>query len=335
MSTDRHAQGEALPLRFILNTFYSGPQAWFFLAEDNGHFAAEGLAVTFAEGTSLARAVASLSAGGFEAGYGDLNELVRMQAEGGAETPVAVMALHNRPPYTIAVDAAGPIRTPRDLAGKRLVSHPQDAAWLLFPEFCAATGLDPASVEITISDAPHTQMVPDLLTGRWDGVFGFVNTLNAQGLEAGVDVHARLRHLSWIDHAPAFAGGALMVSRAFRDAHPQAVAGLCRAVSKGLADCVTDLDAAIEAVARRNPALDRAANRARLAGTLALEMGDAAAQAGLGDLADDRLAEIARLIVAAKGYAHSPTPGEVFDRRFLPPAGARARMPAPPAETPT
>jgi NitT/TauT family transport system substrate-binding protein len=317
-----------LPLRFILNTFYSGPQAWFFLAADNGHFAAEGLEVTFAEGTSLARAVDTMTTGAHDAGYGDLNELVRMRAEGRTDTPVAVMAIHNRPPYTIAVDAGGPIRSPADLRGKHLISHPQDAAMLLFPEFCRATGLDPESVKITVSDAPHTEMVPQMLAGDWDGIFGFVNTIAAQALEAGVDAPKALRHITWIDHAPAFGGGALMVTRAFRDRHPEAVAGLCRAVTAGLKDCVADIEEAIEAVARRNPALDRAANRARLTGTLALEMGDAAAQSGLGDIDDARLAEIARLIVAAKGYARTPAPEEVFDRRFLPPVADRARMPA-------
>ena len=320
------AQGGLLPVRFLLNTFYSGPQAWFFLAADKGYFAAERLEVTFTEGTSLARAVGGMVAGGFDAGYGDLNELVRLQATG-EETPIAVMAIHNRPPYSIAVDAAGPIRSPADLAGARRVSHPQDAAWLLFPEFCRATGMDPDSVTITLSDAPHTQMVPQMLAGQWDGIFGFVNTLNAQGIEAGVDVATALHHLTWIDHAPAFYGGALMVSRAFRAAHPQAVAGLCRAVSRGLADTVDDIDAALDAVARRNPALDRAANRARLIGTLALEMGDAAAQAGLGDVDDTRLSAIARLIAEAKSYAQQPEPSAVFDRSYLPLMANRARMP--------
>lgn len=319
------AQGGLLPVRFLLNTFYSGPQAWFFLAADNGYFAEEGLEVSFTEGTSLARAVGDMVTGGFDAGYGDLNELVRLQAAE-KETPIAVMAIHNRPPYSIAVDAAGPIKAPADLAGARLISHPQDAAWLLFPEFCRATGLDPDSVSITFSDAPHTRMVPQMLAGQWDGIFGFVNTLNAQGIEAGVDVATALHHLTWIDHAPAFYGGALMVSRAFRADHPQAVAGLCRAVSRGLADTVADIDGAIDAVARRNPALDRPANRARLIGTLALEMGDAAAQAGLGDVDDDRLREIAKLIAEAKDYPRQPEPTAVFDRFFLPSMENRARM---------
>jgi NitT/TauT family transport system substrate-binding protein len=115
-------------VRFILNTFFSGPQAWFFLAADKGYFAEEGLEVTFAQGNSLARAVTTMITGDYDAGYGDLNELVRMQAEGRRDTPIAVMAIHNRPPYTIAVDAGGRIKTAADLPGARLISHPQDAA---------------------------------------------------------------------------------------------------------------------------------------------------------------------------------------------------------------
>ncbi|WP_175484768.1 ABC transporter substrate-binding protein [Jannaschia pohangensis] len=317
------ARGDLLPVRFILNTFYSGPQAWFFLADDRGYFRDEGLEVSFTEGNSLARAVKTLATGPYDAGYGDLNELVRMRAAGATETPVAVMAIHRRAPYTIAVDAAGGIRGPQDLRGKRLISHDQDAALLLFPEFCKATGLDPDAVHITISGLSHKVMVPQMLGGEWDGIFGFVNTVAAQAIEAGVDPSTALRHLEWDHHAPAFYGGAMMVTQAFRAAHPKAVAGLCRAVNRGLADTITDVDAAIDAVARRNPQIDRKANRARLIGTLGLEMRDPSGD-GIGPADPDRLCEIARLIAEAKGYDNQPAPDEVFDASFLPAAAERA-----------
>jgi NitT/TauT family transport system substrate-binding protein len=247
-----------------------------------------------------------------------------MRAAGVADTPIAVMAIHRRAPYTIAVDAAGPVQGPSDLPGKRLISHDQDAAVLLFPEFCQATGIDPASVAITISDLPHKVMVPQMLAGEWDGIFGFVNTVAAQAIEAGIEPATALRHLEWDHHAPAFYGGAMMVTQDFRKAHPEVVAGLCRAVSRGLAATIADVDAAIDAVARRNPEIDRAANRARLVGTLGLEMRDPLGE-GIGDADPDRLREIARLIAQVKGYAHQPDPAEVFDARFLPDHPDRAR----------
>lgn len=328
MTSSSREKSSLLPVRFILNTFYSGPQAWFFLAADNGHFRDEGLDVVFTEGTSLARAVTSMTTGDFDAGYGDMNELIRMKAEGKLETPMAVMAIHNRPPYTIAVPADGPIKSATDLAGKRLVSHPQDAAWLLFPEFCIATGVDPRSVDITISELSHVELSKQMMNGEWGGIFGFVNTVNSQAMEAGIDPAISLRHLTWHEQVPSLYGGALMVTRQFLTTNPKAVGGLVRAINKGLKDTVADIDAAIEAVARRDPNIDRSANWARLVGTLALEMGHPEAQSnGLGDADDKRLQEAAQLIVKAKGYpGRPPEPAEVFNRTFLPPSTERTRV---------
>jgi NitT/TauT family transport system substrate-binding protein len=330
MEPDTAPRAELLPVRFILNTFYSGPQAWFFLAADNGHFRDEGLDVQFTEGSSLARAVMSMTTGDFDVGYGDLNELVRMKAEGQRETPLAVMAIHNRPPYTIAVPASGPVINASGLAGKRLVSHPQDAALLLFPEFCRATGLEPDSVNITISELTHVELSKQMMEGAWDGIFGFVNTINSQAIEAGIDPSTSLRHLTWHEHIPALYGGAVLVAPSFLNMHPKAVGGLVRAINRGLMDTIKDIDAAIDAVGRRNSGIDRKANRERLLGTLALEMGHPEAVAsGLGDVNDARLKEIAKLIVETKGYSgEPPEPHLIFRRDFLPPSQDRARVKA-------
>lgn len=318
-----HAAAGLLPVRFILNTFYSGPQAWFFLADDRGYFRDEGLKVAFTEGDTMANVVPRLTTGAYDAGYGDMNALLRMLCQmrdtGRSEAPRAVFALHNRSPYTIAVAARGPVSGPADLAGRRLVTHPNDAAWQMFPEFCAATGLDPAQVKIEISDMPHKDMVPLMLEGRWDGIFGFVNTLAAQTIEAGLDPGRVLRHLEWRNYVPSLYGGAVMVARAFLAAHPQAVVGLVRAINQGVADTLADPEAAMDAVVRRNPAMDRAANRARLAGTIALEMSHPEARRhGIGWADPARLEEAARLITTGKGLSRLATAEEVFDPSFLP-----------------
>ena len=317
---------KALRLRFILNTFYSGPQAWFFLADDRGYFRDEGLEVEFHEGDTLANAVPRLADGLYDAGYGDMNALIECAAARPESAPVAVYAMHNRSPYTVAVDAAGPIRHPRDLSGKRLVSHPNDAAWRLLPELCAACGVDAASLDVEFSELPHRELVPLLLAGRWDGLFGFVNTLNAQAIEAGVDPAAALRHLPWHVFLPSLYGAALMVTQRLRSEHPQQVAGLVRAVQRGVADTAADIGAAIDAVARRNPALDRAANRARLEGTLALEMAHPeGAVLGLGAVDAQRLATCIDIIARAKSIVPAPQAGQVFDASFLPEPHTRIR----------
>lgn len=314
-------------LRFALNTFYSGPQAWFFVAADQGYFAEEGLELHFSEGDTLANVVPRLADGLFDAGYGDMNALVELAAVRPHDAPVAVFAMHNRSPYTIAVPSSGPVKGPLDLAGRRLVTHPNDAAWRLFAEFGAATGLNISRVGIEVDAAPHRELIPQVLAGRWDGIFGFVNTLRAQALEAGIAPDAALRHLEWREHVPALYGAAVMVTPTLLREEPDTVSGLLRAVNRGLHDVVADPAAAIDAVVRRNPALDRAANLARLSGTLALEMAHPeGARLGLGEVDDLRLAEAVRLIANAKGLATPPSVDRVFDRRWLPPLSQRVRL---------
>ncbi|MCP5280683.1 MAG: ABC transporter substrate-binding protein [Rhodoferax sp.] len=318
--------GRPLHLRFILNTFYSGPQAWFFLADDRGYFREEGLSVTFTEGDTLANAVPRLADGLFDVGYGDLNALVECASVRPAEAPIAVYALHNRAPYTIAVPTDGPLRTPRDIQGRTLVTHPDDAAWRMFPEFCAANGIDPDTVRVEVSDLPHRALVAMMLQGNWDGVFGFVNTIHAQSLEVGIDPAQALRHFEWRNHVPSLYGGALMVTPSLLRDHPLAVQGLVRAVNRGVADTVADVEAAMDAVVRRNPVIDRNANHARLLGTLRLEMADAeGATRGIGDADPARLACTIALMQRVKHLEHPPTPAQLFDARFLPPQGERVR----------
>jgi NitT/TauT family transport system substrate-binding protein len=312
-------------VRFFLNSFFSGPQAPFFLAVDNGHFERNGLDVHFTEGESLAYSVPVLAAGGYDVAYGDMNTLIEMKSVNPAVSPLAVWAMHNRSPYTIAVDADGPVMNPADLAGRKLVSHPEDAAWKLFPEFCAATGLDISTVEVEPSDLGHDEMVPIMRdTGRWEGIFGFVNTVRAHTIEAGLDPDKVLRHLEFRHYLPELYGGAVMVTRDFAEKNPQAVRGLLSAINLGLKDAIADPDAAIAAVARRNPKLDIKANRARLVGTLGLEMaGPEGARIGIGDADDGRILAGATLITKAKSLTRIPDPSEVFDRQFLPPFGER------------
>ena len=67
-------------VRMQLNTFYSGPQAWFFLADARGCLRDDGLVVKFTEGDTAASTIPAMAAiaavGGFDVGYGDINALI-------------------------------------------------------------------------------------------------------------------------------------------------------------------------------------------------------------------------------------------------------------------
>ena len=183
---------------------YEAALELFTAADDRGYLREEGIEVEFVEGDTAANAVPKVASQAFDVGYGDTNALIELAGASDERAPVtAVFATFNDSPYTIAVPAASAIREPRDLAGRRLGAHPNDAAMRMFPEFAAAAGLDAASVAIDICADPHRDMVARMVRDRaWDAMFGFVNTLRAASIEAGLDPAQALRFLEYRDVVP-------------------------------------------------------------------------------------------------------------------------------------
>lgn len=312
------------PLRVLLNSNFSGPQAFFFLAQDRGYYSAAGLDVTFVGGDGAAAIVPRIGAEGFDVGYGDLNALVPLVARNAANAPIAIYVTFNTTPLTIAVDANGPVKTPKDLEGRIVAGHPIDAALEVFPEFAGATGLDASRVTIRRSDASMRSLVEDMLAGKSAGVFGFVNTIIASVAPAGIDGRIRLRFLEYRHHTPDLYGNALMVSRRLLAERPNDVAAFVRATNRGLADTVADLDAAIASVVKRDASVRADVDRPRLAGTLAMEMAHLEGRAlGIGDVDDGRLARGIALTAKSRGLPRVPAPSEIFTRACLPPKAER------------
>ena len=54
--------------------------------------------------------------------------------------------MYNRPPFTVAVKADGPIKTPKDFEGKTLGGAANDGALKLFPAFAKLAKIDCSKV---------------------------------------------------------------------------------------------------------------------------------------------------------------------------------------------
>ena len=315
---------QARRYRVLLNSNFSGPQAFFFVAQDRGYLKAAGLDVDYVEGDGAAAIVPRVGAEGFDFGYGDLNALVPLVARGVKDAPIAVYVTFNTTPLTIAVDANGPVKEPKDLEGRIVAGHPIDAALEVFPEFAAATGVDARRVTIQRSSASMGSLVQNMLAGKSAGVFGFVNTIIASVAPAGIDGRTRLRFLEYRHHTPDLYGNALMVSRRVLAERPGEVTAFVRAVNRGLADTVANLDAAIDSVAARDPKVRKDVDTPRLAGTLAMEMAHPdGARLGIGDVDDGRLTRGIALIARSRGLPRVPRADEIFTRACLPPAAER------------
>jgi NitT/TauT family transport system substrate-binding protein len=306
-------------LKFVLNWKYQGPQGWFFLAEDRGYFKNEGIDIVIDQGNGSGAAVPLVANGTYDVGFGDINALIEFAGKNPEKAPIAIDVLYNRPPFTIAVKADSPIKTPKDLEGKTIGGAANDGALKLFPAFCKIAKIDCTKVNITNMQPNLREQM--LMQGQVDGVFGYVNTIRFSAKLIGVDPEKQLRWINYGDYGMDLYSNAIIVSKTLVKEKPEVVRGLLRAVNKGLNDALKEPDVAIAAVAKREPLIKSGVERERFDATLQDEMNHPEiAKVGLGNVDLDRLKKSIDIIVEADGLPRTPAVAEIFTPDFLPPA---------------
>ncbi len=217
-------------LKLVLNWKYQGPQGMFFLADDKGYFKAEGLEVTIDQGNGSGAGVPLVANGTYDVGFGDINALIELAAKKPDEAPIAVYVMFNQPPFTVAVKADSPIKTPKDFEGKTLGGAANDGALKLFPALCKLTKIDCAKVKITNMQPNLREQM--LMQGQVDGVFGYVNTIRFSAKLMGVEDN-QLRYINYGDYGMDLYSNAIIVSKKLVKENPKAVKGLSARSTRG------------------------------------------------------------------------------------------------------
>ncbi len=113
-----------------------------FWAKDKGYFAAEGLDVEIDQGTGSAATVSRIASGTYDAGFGDMNAIIQMAGTKPGEQPVMVYMIYNTPPFALITKAASPIKTLKDMEGKKMGTPAGGAAGILFASLAKVNGID-------------------------------------------------------------------------------------------------------------------------------------------------------------------------------------------------
>jgi NitT/TauT family transport system substrate-binding protein len=305
-------------LKLVLNWKYQGPQGMFFLADDRGYYKAEGLEVTLDQGNGSGAGVPLVANGTYDVAFGDINALIEFAAKKPEDAPIAVYVMFNQPPFTVAVKADSPIKSPKDFEGKTLGGAANDGALKLFPALCKLTKIDCSKVTITNMQPNLREQM--LMQGQVDGVFGYVNTIRFSAKLMGVD-DKQLRYINYGDYGMDLYSNAIIVSKKLVKEKPEAVRGLVRAINRGLLDSLKDIDASVAAVAKREPLIKVPVERERFEATLKDEMNHPEiAKIGLGNVDPARLKTSIDILVDANGLPRTPAVDEIFTPAFLPPA---------------
>ena len=310
------AAAQTTKLKLVLNWKYQGPQGMFFVADDKGYFKQEGLEVTLDQGNGSGAAVPLVANGTYDVGFGDINALIELAAKKPEDAPIAVYVMFNQPPFTVAVKSGSPIRTPKDFEGKTLGGAANDGALKLFPALCKLAKIDCAKVNITNMQPNLREQM--LMNGQVDGVFGYVNTIRFSAKLMGVE-DSQLRFINYGDYGMDLYSNAIIVSKKLVKENPKAVAGLVRAINRGLIDSLKDIDASVAAVAKREALIKIPVEKERFIQTLKDEMNHPEiARIGLGNVDPERLKKSIDILVDASGLPRTPAVSEIFTPAFLP-----------------
>ena len=316
-SLEPGAAAEASKLKLVLNWKYQGPQGLFFLAEDRGYFKAEGIDVTIDQGSGSGAAPILVANGTYDAGFGDINALIGLAGRKPEDAPIAVYVMYNQPPFTVAVKAESPIRSPKDFEGRTLGGAAGDGALKLFPALCKIARIDCAKVKITNMQPNLREQM--LIQGQVDGVFGYVNTIRFSARLIGVE-DKQIRYVNYGDYGMDLYSNGIIVSKKLVNEKPEAVKGLVRAINKGVADMLKEPDAAVASVARREPLIKIPVERERLDATVRDEMNHPeVATIGLGNVDTARLKRSIDILVDADNLPRTPAVEEIFTPAMLPP----------------
>jgi len=326
LSGAAHAAEPVTPIRFVLDWKLQGVHAWYYLAEDRGYFAEENLKVSIDQGDGSANTVTKIMAGTYDAGFGDVNAIIQNAATRPDTAPRMVYMVYNRAPFAIMTTADSPIRSLQDLQGKKLGSPAGGAAMRMFDTLARLNQIDAGTIQ-WVNMAPNLQEQM-LLRGEVDASAVFSVTSYVNLIAQRRDPDQDIRWFHYADHGVRLYGNGVMVSQRLLQERPAAVAGLVRAIHRGVADAIRDPDAAMDALAKREPLIDRALEKRRLAYTLEnIIMTDETRRIGLGDVDDERMGAAIAQVAEVFKLPNQPAASAIFDRQFLPARDARMVAP--------
>lgn len=310
-------------VRFTLDWRFEGPAALFLMAQEKGYFKAEGLDVTIDTGNGSREAIPRVASGTYDAGFGDVNSLIRFRDENPTVDLKAVMMVYDRPPFAIVGrKSRGITEDVKSLEGKKFGAPAADAAYAQWPIFKTVNKLDDGKMRMENVGFPVRE--PMLASGEVDAVFGFANSSYINLKSRGVP-EADIVTMLMSDYGVELYGNVIMVSPKFAAEKPEAVRGLLRAITKGIKDTAQNPGLGAQLVIKRNDVAKLEVELERLKMTLDQNViTPAVKQNGIGGIDKERWERALDQIALTFTFKDKAKAGDAFDDRFLPATAERA-----------
>src|SRR5260370_240763 len=210
---------------------------------------------------------------------------------------------------TISINAASAQELTRirfTLDGKTLGTPAGGASFKPLPLLAKKNGIAYDAIKI-LNVAPNLQEQM-LLQGQVDVIAIFTVTSYMNLVALKLDPEKDFRWISYSDSGVDLYSNGVMVSRRLATEKPEAVKGLVRAINRAMREVLASPDAAIELLAKQEPLLNAAIEKQRLIyAARTLIATPEAAELGIGDVNEQRMAQSVDTIVTAFQLPRAPT----------------------------
>jgi NitT/TauT family transport system substrate-binding protein len=303
--------------KLILDWAIQGHNSAITMGEDKGWFKEAGANVTVARGYGSGDTVAKVASGAFQIGYGDIYVLLRFLGTNPTQRMKCFYMAHERSALSIAVHEDSPVRSPRDIVGKRVASPVGDASRQVFPLFAAKNNMkesDISWVNVT-ADLRETLFVQRQV----DAISGSMNTI-IMNMAAAKVAKDKIRFFPYADFGLPLYGHCLFTTEEFAGKNPQLLTAVVRGVARGMRFMLADRKAAVEAARKRDPLLDPAIEEQRILVSAEINLATANVRKnGFGYVDMARLSQTIDDVSRIYEMKRPVTGADIYTDRYLPP----------------
>ncbi|MFW9615064.1 ABC transporter substrate-binding protein [Aquabacterium sp.] len=314
------------PIKFQLDWRFEGPSALFLQPVAKGYFKQAGLDVSVDAGSGSGGTVTRVASGTYDLGLADMAALMEFHANNpdAPNKPVAIMMVYNNTPAAVFALKKSGVKTPADLAGKKLGAPVFDAgrkAWTIFAKANKVGPVTWISMDPPLRETMLVRGDVDAITG-----FSFTSLLNLEARGAKSD---ELVMFPFAQYGVKLYGNAIIASPKILKENPEAVKAFLKAFTKGAKEVLANPDASIEHVKARDGIINVELEKRRLKMAIDQVVASPDARAeGFGQVKLPRLALMASQVGDAFNTKTRVNPDAVWTPAYLPSAAELNILPA-------
>ncbi|WP_373542298.1 ABC transporter substrate-binding protein [Chamaesiphon sp.] len=313
-STDKK-EGQKIRVQLpFLKQSLDAPLIW---AIEKGYFAEQGLDVSYERGFGNSDTISKLGTGKYDIAFSDIYNAIEFNDKNPSDKIMVVAFYQSKAPFSIVTFKNNGIKTPADLAGKKLGAPAGDGPRKLFPLFAKEVKIAPDSVTWDTMEPKLRETF--LLQGKVDAVSGFYTSVIPSLIKGGKTMDD-LQIFFYDEFGLDFYGNGILVKQDFMAKNPEVIKSFLKAYFKGMQEVVKDPSAAVDLVVSTDQSklMDRDAEKLRL--KLAIErmyVTPEVESIGFGDVDMKRLEK--SITQAVTGFKLKPVKAaDVFTDKFLP-----------------